>query len=605
MAAVEGHLPYSSVWTGRKADAELELLDHPQDVDKTLKSTNIGISLTEATFLSQLQAHRCRYVPPLPHVLTGQFEVTEERHSKQYDGTGAVQGRFPRLWGRPALRVLGTNAKRAQHAPPGAAVNNGQPLCLGVVLSGGQAPGGHNVILGMLDFLNCRHPGSRLYGFTNGCKGVVQCRYKELHNENLAAFRNSGGFHMIGSGRDKIESDDDLAATAACAKKLGLDGLVVIGGDDSNTNAAVIAEYFLEAGVPTSVVGVPKTIDGDLKNDHIPISFGFDTATKIYSELIGNIMIDAASARKYYHFIRLMGRSASHITLECALQTHPQVALISEEVHHKRLTLKDIAEQIADVVCTRSAGGKDYGVVLLPEGLIESVAEMEPLMAEINELLARQPHLTYLEVGDLLTPGCQGTFQRLPVSIQLELLLDRDPHGNVQVARIETEKLMIKLVEAELEHRREQGRYHGKFAGLPHYFGYEGRCGLPTNFDATYCYALGQAAGALISRGATGLMATVARLAGPAQQWAVGGAPLVDMMVMERRKGKLKPVIRKALVEMDSPAFTALQDVRDTWALQDCYRAPGPIQFEGGELADAANLTLALEVNEGKHIHIR
>lgn len=553
--------------------------------------------------LSQLQAHRCRFQPPVPSGLQGHLDMVEQFHSERYDATGAVHERFPKLWGRPAIRLVPRVTDPTGVVEP---VGAGRALTLGLVLSGGQAPGGHNVILGVIDYLSARHPGSRVFGFLGGPRGIVTGQYRELHSEDLSVFRNSGGFNMIGSGRDKIEKAEDLAATANSARSLGLDGLVVIGGDDSNTNAAVVAEYFLEQGVPTSVIGVPKTIDGDLKNSHVPISFGFDTASKVYSELIGNIMIDAASAGKYYHFIRLMGRSASHIALECALQTHPQVALISEEVHARHHGFKDIAEQIADVVCARAASGKNYGVVLLPEGLVESVRELEPVLGEINDLLAAQPRLTYIEVAELLTPASAEVFGHLPVSIQLELLLDRDAHGNVQVARIETEKLVIKLVEAELKRREEAGRYHGSFNALGHYFGYEGRCSMPTNFDSTYCYSLGHAAAALAALGRTGVMATLGRLERPAAEWTVGGTPLVNMCVMEKRKGHDKPVIKKALVELDGPAFSAFASARAQWAITDCYRSPGPIQFEGGSpLADIASFTLALEINEGDPIYIR
>ncbi|KAK9817886.1 hypothetical protein WJX72_003737 [[Myrmecia] bisecta] len=533
------------------------------------------------------------FTPTLPACLKGNWTVAQKEAAGLAE---SLRECFPRTADQPAVRLEQSDAKPS---------DDRRPLNVGIVLSGGQAPGGHNVIAGVLDFLQARHPGSRLFGFLNGPRGIINQSAMEITPEKMAPFRNQGGFHMIASGRDKIESAEHLQKAAHTASVMQLDGLVVCGGDDSNTNAAVLAEYFLAHDISTGVIGVPKTIDADLKNDDVPISFGFDTASKVYSEMIGNIMIDAASAGKYYHFIRLMGRNASHITLECALQTHPQAALICEEVASHEYTLSDVTEQLADMVVARSAAGKEYGVALVPEGIIEHVPEVHVLIKELNELMAASPEMAEnpAAVAEKLTPASAKVFELLPASIRLELLLERDPHGNVQVARIETEKLLLRLVEAELQKRRAAGSYSGKFQGLSHYFGYEGRCSMPTNFDATYCYSLGYAAGALIASGQTGLMTSVANLERPTTDWTVGGTPFTGMMCMERRNGKLKPVIQKALVDLHGPVFKAFKQQRDKWAIVDCYRSPGPIQFSDTG-AYCATQTLALEINNGKPISI-
>jgi pyrophosphate--fructose-6-phosphate 1-phosphotransferase len=462
------------------------------------------------------------------------------------------------------------------------------------------------VIAGIADYLRHRHPGSALLGFLDGPRGILERKFKEITEAELAKFRNTGGFHLLGSGRDKIEKPEQLAAAAASAAALKLDGLVVIGGDDSNTNAAVLAEYFLASGSVCGVVGVPKTIDGDLKNGDVAASFGFDTVCKVYSELIGNIMIDAASARKYWHFVRLMGRAASHVTLECALQTHPNWAFISEEVEAAGTSMVDVARKCADIVAARAAAGKGYGVILIPEGLVEFAGDMSALINAINALMAHADEgAGGVDAHDLaavaaaLPVGPAATFAALPEQFQRELLEDRDPHGNVQVSHIESEKLLIRMVDAELASRKAGGTYAGKFNGIPHFFGYEGRCALPSNFDCSYCHALGAAAGALLGAGKTGLMATAADLHLPATQWRIGGAPLVSMMNMELRHGKDKPVIKKALVELDGAPLAALRACRDAWALNDCFRSPGPIQFRAHEFADVGTITLALEINGG------
>ncbi|KAL4443800.1 hypothetical protein ABPG75_011537 [Micractinium tetrahymenae] len=560
-----------------------------------------------ASSLSPLQAERLAFRPQLPSVLTGPHSMVEGERRECVAAHSSVCAMFPHLSGSEAgtggtlrlMRLVPSN----QDDNGGA---QGAPLRLGVLFSGGQASGGHNVIIGLHDYLQRWHPGSTLLGFLNGPRGVMQNNYKLLAPEELVvdSYRNQGGFHMIASGRDKIEKADQLAAAEKTCMDEKLDGIVIIGGDDSNTNAAVMAEHFLARGVNTRVVGVPKTIDGDLKTPDVPCSFGFDTACKVYSESIGNICIDSASAKKYYHFIKLMGRAASHITLECALQTRPQIALICEEVAAHRCSLKDVVYQIADVVAQRAQQGKNYGVVLIPEGLIEHMHDVSALIAELNELLAQGVNVAdQADVSAHLSPESADVFDHLPVSIRCEMLEERDPHGNVQVSHIETEKLIMKLVEGELARRKAHGQYSGKFSAINHFFGYEGRCSLPSNFDATYCNALGQAAAALVAAGQTGLMATVSNLQHAASEWTVGGTPLLAMMHLERRSGRDKPVIKKALVDMEGPAMRAFSASRATWAAGDCFRVPGPIQYQG-HCADTTTLTLELELNEGKAISL-
>lgn len=470
-----------------------------------------------------------------------------------------------------------------------------QKLKLGVVLSGGQAPGGHNVIAGIFDYLQTYAKGSVLYGFKGGPAGIMRNKVVEITADFLYPYRNQGGFDIICSGRDKIETPDQFRQAAETVTKLDLDGLVVIGGDDSNTNACLLAEEFKQRNLKTRVIGCPKTIDGDLKSKQVPTSFGFDTACKIYSELIGNVMVDARSTGKYYHFVRLMGRAASHITLECALQTHPNIALVGEEVALHQQTLKQVTNHIADVVCQRAQRGQNFGVVLIPEGLIDFIPEIQLLIAELNDFLA---HNTCDEQGswkEKLSPQSRELFDSLPHSIQEQLLLDRDPHGNVQVARIETEKMLISMVESELLVRKREGSYSGVFMGQSHFFGYEGRCGMPTNFDAAYCNALGYVAGVLLHAGQTGLIASVGNLLAPAANWTVGGTALTDLMDVERRRGKNKPVIKKAMVELDGAPFKKFASVREVWAKENKYRCPGPIQFSG-PTADETNYTLMLEL---------
>lgn len=456
-------------------------------------------------------------------------------------------------------------------------------LKIGVVLSGGQASGGHNVIIGIFDALKKIHKASHIIGFLNGPSGIVDGKFKDLDEKYLASFRNTGGFDLIGSGRTKIETEEQLQKSLHVVKSLALDGLVIIGGDDSNTNAAVLGEYFLKNGCKTKVIGVPKTIDGDLQNAFLDISFGFDTACKTYSEMIGNLARDTLSAKKYTHFIKLMGRSASHIALECALQTHPNLTLIAEEVIEKKQTIKDITADITDIVMKRSESGKNYGLILIPEGLIELIPEMNTLISELNMLLTK-PEFASIDskealekVKSKLKGVLLKTFTFLPESIQHQLLLDRDPHGNVQVAHINTEQLFIQTVSKELISRG----FKEKFSPLQHSFGYEGRAGFPSNFDATYCYALGFTAAALIRDGYSGYMACVKDLIAPIKNWSAMGIPLTSLMHLEVRKGKKKPVIEKALVDLKGKPFNVFKSRRESWKIEDDYCFPGPIQFFG------------------------
>nr|GLL23956.1 pyrophosphate--fructose 6-phosphate 1-phosphotransferase subunit beta [Ipomoea trifida] len=539
-----------------------------------------------ASVYSEVQNSRLDHPLPLPSVLRKPFKVVDGPASSAAGHPEEIAKLFPGLFGQPSAALVPDDSGDV-------AMN--QNLKIGVVLSGGQAPGGHNVISGIFDYLQDHCKGSTLYGFRGGPAGIMKCKYVILTPEYIYPYRNQGGFDMICSGRDKIETPEQFKQAEETAKRLDLDGLVVIGGDDSNTNACLLAENFRSKNLKTRVIGCPKTIDGDLKCKEVPTSFGFDTACKIYAEMIGNVMIDARSTGKYYHFVRLMGRAASHITLECALQTHPNVTLIGEEVFAKKDTLKNVTDYIADVICKRAELGYNYGVILIPEGLIDFIPEVQQLIAELNEILA---HGVVDDAGvwkRKLTPQCLQLFEILPQAIQDQLLLERDPHGNVQVAKIETEKMLIQMVETELELRRKSGSYNGQFKGQSHFFGYEGRCGLPSNFDATYCYALGYGAGALLQSGKTGLISSVGNLAAPVSDWTVGGTALTSLMDVERRHGKFKPVIKKAMVELDGAPFKKFASMREEWALKNRYLNPGPIQFVG-PVADQVNHTLLLEL---------
>ncbi len=498
-----------------------------------------------------------------------------------------VQALFPMIKGQRILRF------KAGESP-----QSFEPMRVGVVLSGGQAAGGHNVISGLFDALKKLNPNSQLIGFLDGPAGIINKQTMELSTENIEPFRNQGGFDLLGSGRTKIETPEQFAASAKTVESLDLDGLVVIGGDDSNTNAALLAEYFRSKGLKTTVTGVPKTIDGDLKNQYVEVSFGFDTACKTYSEIIGNIMRDTLSAKKYWYFIKLMGRSASHITLECALQTCPNIALIGEELEAKEMTLQQVVTQMTDIVVERSNAGKDYGVALVPEGIIEFIPEVKKLIAELNDLLADGAKAN---VAEQLSDAPAACFESLPKEIQSQLLLDRDPHGNVQVSKIETERMLIAMVEQELQKRSD---YKGKFNTQPIFCGYEGRSGLPSNFDSQYCYALGHVAALLINHQATGYICSVQDLTLPVEDWKISGVPLISMIHLEQRKGKMKPVIEKALVELEGPVFAAFSDRRERWKAENAYRFPGPIQFFGPpELTEAITLTLDYEKEKSELWH--
>ncbi|XP_028755287.1 pyrophosphate--fructose 6-phosphate 1-phosphotransferase subunit beta [Neltuma alba] len=535
---------------------------------------------------SEVQNSRIDYELPLPSVLKRPFKIVDGPRSSAAGSPDEIAKLFPCLFGQPSAMLVPSETET---------LPSDQKLKIGVVLSGGQAPGGHNVISGIFDYLQHRAKGSILYGFRGGPAGIMKCKYVELNSDYIYPYRNQGGFDMICSGRDKIETPEQFKQAEETARKLDLDGLVVIGGDDSNTNACLLAENFRSKNMKTRVIGCPKTIDGDLKCKEVPTSFGFDTACKIYAEMIGNVMIDARSTGKYYHFVRLMGRAASHITLECALQTHPNITIIGEEVAAKKLTLKNVTDYIVDVICKRAKVNYNYGVILIPEGLIDFIPEVQHLIAELNEILAHD----IVDEGGLwkkkLTDQSLKLFEFLPQAIQEQLMLERDPHGNVQVAKIETEKMLIQMVETELEKRKQEGTYKGEFKGQSHFFGYEGRCGLPTNFDAMYCYALGYGAGALLHSGKTGLISSVANLSAPVQEWTVGGTALTSLMDVERRHGKFKPVIKKAMVELEGAPFKKFASLRDEWASSNRYISPGPIQFQGPG-ADAASHTLLLEL---------
>ena len=539
--------------------------------------------------ISPLERARLTYCPVPPRVLEGGVTAVTLSTGKETSSRGddeAIRSTFPDLYGAPPVRF-----------EAGPEVVSRQPLTVGVVLSGGQAPGGHNVITGLYDALAEWHNDSSLVGFLAGPKGIYEPNHRELTAAEIDAHRNTGGFDLIGSGRDKIETPGQLAACGETCSRLGLDGLVVIGGDDSNTNAAVLAQYFVTHGQPTVVVGAPKTIDGDLKGGGIEASFGFDTATKVYGELIGNIERDARSAKKYWHFIKLMGRSASHVTLECALSTRPNIALIGEEVRAQQWTLAQLTDRIAAVVRDRAAGGRSYGVCLVPEGLIEFLPEIGSLIEEINRLLAEGIEESTL--AGRLAPASAAAFAGLPERIQDQLLLDRDSHGNVQVSRIDTEALLIETVRRRLAVWSAAGDYDGKFQAQHHFFGYEGRCAAPSNFDANYTSALGQVAALLIAHGKTGYVCCVGDLAAPPADWTAGGIPLTSLMQMETRKGQPTPVIAKALVDLDGAPFREFARYREVWKNEDHYVYPGPIQYFGPqEVTARTTATLQLEGGE-------
>ena len=546
---------------------------------------------------SALQKARAAYQPKLPIVLTGAVKAVEGQPTNSVADQEEIKKLFPNTYGLPELRF-----EKSSNTQPS------KPINVGVILSGGQAPGGHNVICGLFDGIKKIHRDSRLYGFLMGPGGFVDHKYMELTAPFIAAYRNTGGFDIIGSGRTKLETKEQFDKGLEILKELNIQALVIIGGDDSNTNAAVLAEYYKSINAGVQVIGCPKTIDGDLKNDVIETSFGFDTATKVYSEVIGNIQRDCNSAKKYYHFIKLMGRSASHIALECALQTQPNICIISEEVEAKDMTLAQVVDYIAGIVAARAEKGMNFGTVLIPEGLIEFIPAVKRLIAELNDLLAKnEAEFAALAPAEQrgyiiahLSKENAAVYESLPEGVARQLSLDRDPHGNVQVSLIETEKLLSEMVGKRLEEMKAEGTYNGTFKSLHHFFGYEGRCADPSNFDADYCYALGFNASCLIRSGVTGYMSSVRNLTKPSVQWIAGGIPVTMMMNMERRHGEMKPVIQKALVRLDGAPFQKFAAQRDEWALNTCYIYPGPIQYFGpAEVCDQPTMTLKYE-HQGK-----
>ena len=544
---------------------------------------------------SPLQIARGNYQPKMPVALSGNVRLAEGKATQSVADQEEIKKLFPNTYGLPVITM-----EPSQEAPKALPAMN-----VGVILSGGQAPGGHNVISGLFDGLKKLNPANKLYGFLGGPSGLIEGKYQELTKDIIDEYRNTGGFDIIGSGRTKLEETWQFDNGIEVCKKLGIKAVVIIGGDDSNTNACVLAEYYLQKQCGIQVIGCPKTIDGDLKNEMIETSFGFDTACKVYSELIGNIQRDANSAKKYWHFIRLMGCSASHIALECALQSQPNICLISEEVEAKNMTLNDIVEQIVEVIVDRANAGLNFGTVLIPEGLIEFIPAMRILIQELNDMLAQNEEFAGLEGDDakreyvksMLSPASCELYRSLPKGIARQLTLDRDPHGNVMVSQIETEKLLIEMVGKRLAQLKAAGTYKGKFSALNHFFGYEGRCAIPSNFDADYCYSIGVTATHLIAAGKTGYMSLVRNLTKPAAEWIAGGVPITMMMNMEKRNGKMKPVIQKALVDLNGAPFKFFAAHRAEWAdANTSYIYPGPIQYYGPtEVCDQPTHTLMLE----------
>ncbi|MCD8305364.1 MAG: diphosphate--fructose-6-phosphate 1-phosphotransferase [Prevotella sp.] len=543
---------------------------------------------------SALQQARAAYQPKLPKALKGSVVAVEGAPTQSVGNQEEIKAMFPNTYGMPVI-TFEPGAKKAV-----------EPFNVGIILSGGQAPGGHNVISGLYDGVKSINPNGKLYGFLMGPAGLVDHNYIEFTDEYIDQYRNTGGFDIIGSGRTKLEKEAQFESGIAILRQLGIKALVIIGGDDSNTNACVLAEYYAAKQYGVQVIGCPKTIDGDLKNEQIETSFGFDTACKTYSELVGNIQRDCNSARKYWHFIKLMGRSASHIALECALETQPNVCLISEEVEAKEMSLDDVVTYIANVVAVRAAEGNNFGTVLIPEGLIEFIPAIKKLIAELNDVLTdpatgegrtfadAEAQIAYVKSS--IAPANLATLESLPTDVARQLCLDRDPHGNVQVSLIETEKLLSKMVATKLAAWKAEGKYNGKFSAQHHFFGYEGRCAAPSNYDADYCYSLGYNASRLIANGKTGYMSIIKNTTAPADEWVPGGVPITMMMNMERRSGAMKPVIRKALVELDGAPFKYFAAHREEWAKTTSYVYPGPIQYWGpSEVCDRTTVTLALE----------
>lgn len=550
------------------------------------------------TNLSPLQIERLKYQPKLPaslanginHLISQEGSATQSVANQE-----EIKALFKNTYGKPTVTFQTSTESVASE------VRN-----VGVILSGGQAPGGHNVIAGLYDALKQANSKNNLYGFLGGLSGIIEGKYVEFNDEFINDYRNTGGFDIIGSGRTKLETEEQFQAAWEVCKKLNISAVVIIGGDDSNTNAALLAEWFVAHNAGIQVIGCPKTIDGDLKNEQIEISFGFDTATKTYGELIGNIERDANSAKKYWHFVKIMGRSASHVALEAALQTQPNITLISEEVEQKKMSLSSIINYMTDIIVRRSENGKNFGIAVIPEGLIEFVPELKTMIANLNDIMpslekdSKYSNGTDAEkisiIENSLSSENSSVFKSLPSLIKSQLLMDRDPHGNVQVSKIETEKLLISMIEEKLAGLKKEGKYSGKFSTQSHFFGYEGRCAFPSNFDADYCYSLGFNAFALINFGLTGYLSSVRNLTEPANDWIAGGVPLTMMMNMERRHGEMKPVIKKALVELDGPVFKKLEENREDWAMNDRYLFPGAIQYFGpSSVCDITTVTLQLE----------
>ena len=550
------------------------------------------------TNLSPLQIERLKYQPKLPsslanginHLISQEGNATEAVANKD-----EIKALFKNTYGKPTVTFQTSTESVVS-----------KERNVGVILSGGQAPGGHNVIAGLYDALKQANPKNNLYGFLGGPSGIIDGKYVEFNDEFINDYRNTGGFDIIGSGRTKLETEEQFQKALAVCKKLNISAVVIIGGDDSNTNAALLAEWFVANNADIQVIGCPKTIDGDLKNEQIEISFGFDTATKTYGELIGNIERDANSAKKYWHFVKIMGRSASHVALEAALQTQPNITLISEEVEQKKMSLASIIDYMTDIIVRRSENGKNFGIAVIPEGLIEFVPELKSMIANLNDIMPTlEKDSKYTDGSDAekiaiientLSSENASVFKSLPALIKSQLLMDRDPHGNVQVSKIETEKLLISMIEEKLAKLKKEGKYSGKFSTQSHFFGYEGRCAFPSNFDADYCYSLGFNAFALINFGLTGYLSSVRNLTEPANDWVAGGVPLTMMMNMERRHGEMKPVIKKALVELDGPVFKKLEENREDWAMNDRYLFPGAIQYFGpSSVCDITTVTLQLE----------
>ena len=550
------------------------------------------------TNLSPLQIERLKYQPKLPsslanglnHLVSKEGSATEAVANQE-----EIKALFKNTYGKPTVTFETSSDSSVSE------IRN-----VGVILSGGQAPGGHNVIAGLYDALKQANSANKLYGFLGGPSGIIEGKYVEFTDSFIDEYRNTGGFDIIGSGRTKLETEEQFKSSLEVCKKLNLSAVVIIGGDDSNTNAALLAEWFVANNAGIQVIGCPKTIDGDLKNEQIEISFGFDTATKTYGELIGNIQRDANSAKKYWHFIKIMGRSASHVALEAALQTQPNITLISEEVENKKMSLSSIIDYMTDIIVRRSENGKNFGIAVIPEGLIEFVPELKSMIANLNDVMpSLEKDSNYSNGSDAekiaiientLSSENSSVFKSLPALIKSQLLMDRDPHGNVQVSKIETEKLLISMIEEKLALLKKEGKFSGKFSTQSHFFGYEGRCAFPSNFDADYCYSLGFNAFALINFGLTGYLSSVRNLTAPASQWIAGGVPLTMMMNMERRHGEMKPVIKKALVELDGPVFKKLEANREDWALNDRYLFPGAVQYFGpSSVCDITTVTLALE----------